>query len=264
MSLIHCPECNHEVSDKANSCPNCGYPVLDNIHIKKQSNISLDKIIVFVLLGLIIILLAVILIYNVLFENKHQNDINLTENEKELSSNDENLSPDISEETTEVTSDIDGAEKVDVIYWCADDQNIFIQTDDVYITTDSNGNYGVVAKFTIAGAGNGKAEIPLFDVSLYQNGERYSGAYSHNIDTTALVDWEEFYNMAQPGDYLYPPTGEYEGMISSIKVAKFMPIASYDLEDSFQIYATIGPSRVVGVGQVQSIQYMEVDHLEVR
>ena len=27
MSLIKCPECNHDVSDKAVACPNCGYPM---------------------------------------------------------------------------------------------------------------------------------------------------------------------------------------------------------------------------------------------
>ncbi len=27
MALIKCPECGHEVSDKASSCPNCGYPL---------------------------------------------------------------------------------------------------------------------------------------------------------------------------------------------------------------------------------------------
>ncbi len=27
MALIKCPECGHEVSDKASSCPNCGYPI---------------------------------------------------------------------------------------------------------------------------------------------------------------------------------------------------------------------------------------------
>lgn len=25
--LIHCPECGHQVSDKALSCPACGYPM---------------------------------------------------------------------------------------------------------------------------------------------------------------------------------------------------------------------------------------------
>lgn len=27
MALINCPECNKEISDKANNCPNCGYPI---------------------------------------------------------------------------------------------------------------------------------------------------------------------------------------------------------------------------------------------
>lgn len=27
MALINCPECNKEISDKAVSCPNCGYPM---------------------------------------------------------------------------------------------------------------------------------------------------------------------------------------------------------------------------------------------
>ncbi len=27
MALLKCPECKHNVSDKANACPNCGYPM---------------------------------------------------------------------------------------------------------------------------------------------------------------------------------------------------------------------------------------------
>jgi hypothetical protein len=27
MALIYCPECNRPISDKANSCPACGYPL---------------------------------------------------------------------------------------------------------------------------------------------------------------------------------------------------------------------------------------------
>lgn len=29
MSLIKCPECGKEISDKATSCPNCGFPIED-------------------------------------------------------------------------------------------------------------------------------------------------------------------------------------------------------------------------------------------
>lgn len=33
MALISCPECGHQVSDKARSCPQCGYPFteIDNV-----------------------------------------------------------------------------------------------------------------------------------------------------------------------------------------------------------------------------------------
>ena len=30
MALIKCPECNHEVSDSAETCPNCGYRLKEN------------------------------------------------------------------------------------------------------------------------------------------------------------------------------------------------------------------------------------------
>ena len=31
MSLISCPECDKEISDKALACPNCGYPVREGL-----------------------------------------------------------------------------------------------------------------------------------------------------------------------------------------------------------------------------------------
>ena len=27
MALLKCPECKHDVSDKASACPHCGYPI---------------------------------------------------------------------------------------------------------------------------------------------------------------------------------------------------------------------------------------------
>lgn len=41
-ALIKCPECGHQVSDKARSCPECGYPFgarRKNIGIKILRNI---------------------------------------------------------------------------------------------------------------------------------------------------------------------------------------------------------------------------------
>ena len=32
MSLIHCPECGKQVSDKAQSCPSCAYPIATTLN----------------------------------------------------------------------------------------------------------------------------------------------------------------------------------------------------------------------------------------
>lgn len=39
MALIKCPECNHEISDQASSCPHCGFPIS-----KKPSEVKDDNI----------------------------------------------------------------------------------------------------------------------------------------------------------------------------------------------------------------------------
>jgi RNA polymerase subunit RPABC4/transcription elongation factor Spt4 len=51
--LIKCPECKKEVSDKAQSCPNCGYPItekpnsneyiIDNVKYNIESVIKLKQ-----------------------------------------------------------------------------------------------------------------------------------------------------------------------------------------------------------------------------
>ena len=38
MALIKCPECSKDVSDKAQSCPNCGYELKKSDNIKTESN----------------------------------------------------------------------------------------------------------------------------------------------------------------------------------------------------------------------------------
>ena len=40
MSLIHCPECGKEISDKAESCPNCGYPMVDLDKVKCTTRVQ--------------------------------------------------------------------------------------------------------------------------------------------------------------------------------------------------------------------------------
>ena len=44
MSLITCPECGKEISDKANFCPSCGYPIAEmttsgTVRIKMPNNV---------------------------------------------------------------------------------------------------------------------------------------------------------------------------------------------------------------------------------
>lgn len=38
MALIKCPECGKEISDKASSCPNCGYPISNNSFVVSKEN----------------------------------------------------------------------------------------------------------------------------------------------------------------------------------------------------------------------------------
>lgn len=49
MALIKCPECQNEVSDKATSCPHCGFPIHnveenDNPEVVKESQEKSPKI----------------------------------------------------------------------------------------------------------------------------------------------------------------------------------------------------------------------------
>ena len=36
MALVKCPECGKEVSDRAKSCPNCGFPIEEEVHKNEQ------------------------------------------------------------------------------------------------------------------------------------------------------------------------------------------------------------------------------------
>jgi len=37
MSLIKCPDCGKEISDKAGACPHCGYPIADKSKLEDES-----------------------------------------------------------------------------------------------------------------------------------------------------------------------------------------------------------------------------------
>lgn len=43
MSLVNCPECGKEISDKAISCPYCGYPMAAH-RVVIKSNETIDEV----------------------------------------------------------------------------------------------------------------------------------------------------------------------------------------------------------------------------
>ncbi len=67
MALINCPECGKEISDQAESCPNCGYPIQTKLNealqpqpvevtgVKLRKLDKKKKIILFSILGLLLI-----------------------------------------------------------------------------------------------------------------------------------------------------------------------------------------------------------------
>ncbi len=40
MALIKCPECSEEISDKAEACPYCGFPISNN-YVEKNLDFSI-------------------------------------------------------------------------------------------------------------------------------------------------------------------------------------------------------------------------------
>ncbi len=44
MALINCPECGHQVSNTAKSCPNCGTPIDTAMHCPKCGSTNVKTI----------------------------------------------------------------------------------------------------------------------------------------------------------------------------------------------------------------------------
>ena len=69
MALIRCPECGKEISDKAEACPNCGYPIVGLGKAKRTTNeimkTSLLADIGFTVLGIICAIFAFVAYYTV-------------------------------------------------------------------------------------------------------------------------------------------------------------------------------------------------------
>lgn len=61
MALTKCPECNHEISDMAPTCPNCGCPINKQKRISCLKNIFNRKNLKYILGAVIIVVLAAVL-----------------------------------------------------------------------------------------------------------------------------------------------------------------------------------------------------------
>ncbi len=68
MALINCPECNKLISDKAISCPDCGYPM----SVNNKVNTNNKKIIFVTFVGMIILAVAVVITI-ILLKNSNEN-----------------------------------------------------------------------------------------------------------------------------------------------------------------------------------------------
>lgn len=70
MALINCPECNKEISDKGNNCQHCGYPLVDQSQLMKDSSSDLAKTKKPIILFLILICVAIFITSMVLINNR--------------------------------------------------------------------------------------------------------------------------------------------------------------------------------------------------
>lgn len=94
MALIKCPECGKEISDKAKSCPNCGYPtdqiakdVSSNSDAEWENNrkvdhkkIDLKKILLLLIVAIILCLGIFIISKYINKNNEYKNAVNNYEN----------------------------------------------------------------------------------------------------------------------------------------------------------------------------------------
>lgn len=62
MALIKCKECGKEISDKAESCPNCGYKITPTSTVKPSNQIRTGSIVSIIANVIAILILACILI----------------------------------------------------------------------------------------------------------------------------------------------------------------------------------------------------------
>lgn len=83
MALMNCPECGKEISDQANACPNCGYPLHPETSTAKTVT-TIPKLSkkAKIILGVSLLAVALIVSSFVLFFNHRKNFTSLTHRNK--------------------------------------------------------------------------------------------------------------------------------------------------------------------------------------
>ncbi len=88
MALIKCPECGKEISDRAESCPNCGYQLKNKDILQKNkdksSSIKSGAILCIIGSSLLIGFILIILLTMLMPTTKNMSDANLDTNETEI------------------------------------------------------------------------------------------------------------------------------------------------------------------------------------
>ncbi len=72
MSLINCPECNKEISDKAASCPHCGFPLLQEQPGSPSRKSNLLIAVLFI--GSFLIIAAIVIVFAIKPHRREMND----------------------------------------------------------------------------------------------------------------------------------------------------------------------------------------------
>lgn len=99
MTMIKCPECGHDVSDKAPRCPHCGIEIAGKVNVEKPSNVDVEPTAQpeppkknnknrYVIVSLIIVILILCGGGYYWYGNMKGNDKETTEYEFALTSND--------------------------------------------------------------------------------------------------------------------------------------------------------------------------------
>ena len=101
MAIIKCPECGKEISDKANICPNCAYPLNSTEPQKKLIQNTAIQVLIAIPIGIFILIMIILINSESSLNKSSNNDYVMTifddNGKRDIYSNDFSL---IEEETT--------------------------------------------------------------------------------------------------------------------------------------------------------------------